>query len=76
VIRSTLNIIAIKKIRIIKKILIWEGPSPSSISELINNKSKNPNVTLILILVFCENPKFKYYRPKNGENTRLRRTDK
>jgi hypothetical protein len=32
-----------------KKKIIWEGPSPSSISELIDNESKNPNVSLILI---------------------------
>jgi hypothetical protein len=32
-----------------KKILFWECPHPSSISELVVNKSKNPNVSLILI---------------------------
>jgi hypothetical protein len=32
-----------------KKIFICEGPNPSSILELIDNESKNPNVSLILI---------------------------
>jgi hypothetical protein len=34
---------------IFKKTLICEGPNPSSISELIVNESKNPNLSLILI---------------------------
>jgi hypothetical protein len=33
---------------LIKKILIWEGADPISISELIDNESENPNVLLIL----------------------------
>jgi hypothetical protein len=34
---------------ILKKTLIWEGPRPSSIPEILDNESKNPNVSLILI---------------------------
>jgi hypothetical protein len=57
-----------------KKILIWEGPNPSSISELIDNETKYPNVSLIAIQssirIQIEDCRF-----ENGENTMLRRTD-
>jgi hypothetical protein len=51
------------------------GPNPSSISKLMDNESKNPNVSLIFFIVIYKNPKFEDYRLKNGENTGLRRSE-
>jgi hypothetical protein len=52
----SLNLIVIGKIfemwwNMIKKNLIWENPNPCSISELINNVSKNPNVWLYKLII-------------------------
>jgi hypothetical protein len=49
-------------------------PNPSSITELIDNKSKNPNVDSYIISY--KNLKFEDCRLENGKNTRLRSTDR
>jgi hypothetical protein len=47
-----------------KKNLIWEGPNPSSISELLDNKPKRVSDCYI---VCYENPKFEDCRSESGE---------
>jgi hypothetical protein len=59
----------------IKKPLIREGPNSSPIAELIDNLSKNPVVSFVVITILYQNPKFEVCRFENGENTRLRQTD-
>jgi hypothetical protein len=57
------------------KKIIWEGPNQSSISELIENESKKPNVSCVIYsyIVFYKNSKFWDCRFENSENTRLKR---
>jgi hypothetical protein len=49
-------------------------PNPSPFSELIDDESKKRVIDSYI--VFYKNPKFEDFWSENGENTRLRRTDR
>jgi hypothetical protein len=50
--------------------LIWEGPNPSSVSELMDDESKNPNVSLSPIYSLLYEFEMKIVGLKMAENTR------